>query len=106
VLQVRVRPLDANLGSTHDYCFAANSTSPFRTSGGTTNHVADAAPVHVNRRRPGDSDRRSQRDPIFSTRVLVSGLAAHTAISAPFTPDASAIAVSFSSAFDSVRFAC
>ena len=42
----------------------------------------------------------------FSTRDVVSGLAAQAAISAPFTPAASANAVSFSSALAAVMSVC
>src|SRR5207302_9073844 len=84
-----------------DHCLAANSTNPFNPSGGNPTTFPMRRPLTNTVGVPvTPTDCPSATD--CSTRVLVSALAAQVAMSAPFTPAVSAIAVNFSSAFASV----
>ena len=86
-------------------CLAANSTSPFSVSAGTwlmfpifRPLIKSVGVLLTSALLPSAKE--------ASTRALVSGFAAQAAMSAPFTPAASASAVSFSSALSAVMSAC
>src|SRR5205823_697160 len=84
-------------------CLAAKATSFFKTSYGTPPGIARPLMNNVGVELTS-IDFPSATE--CSTRVVVSGLAAHAAMSAPFTPVLSARAVSFSSALAGVISFC